>query len=182
MNLKLASSIVIAALLNTNTFAVEIYKGQIISHKEWSTGNNQYSFDDAKNHFPLTSLPTHTNNNSYTYYDSQAIGLSFTGLVNMPIKINGYNYTAIENYTTATQTYLYHVEDCAVIDSHTSNCAYYDDQIQLDPEGYIIYQQSPSLITTFSTKGIYQNVVTTIVNGSDNSSSTSTASSSIQIL
>lgn len=106
---------------------------------------------------------------------------SLTGSVGTPIQTSAAVNTSIANNTLNSQTYQYDVQNCVVIDDKDARCAHYQDSVQLDPGGYITYTPSPTMQLTFNTPGVYQNIVSVDVNGTDQTYSNSEGIGSIQI-
>jgi len=160
----------LVALLSANSFALEIYKGRIVSHKEWTTGDAKVVYKPANKNtlikFKQQRMQSQEGASGYvsTYIDQTQ------GATSTPIYINGSHYFYIINNTSSTQTYNYTLETCAFDSANTAKCAYYFDAVQLEPNGYLEEVNEPQLQVQFDKAGTYQTFASAYVQNYDNSS------------
>jgi hypothetical protein len=158
----------LAILACTQVFALDITKGHLISHKEWTTGN-------AKGHFVASNAQafqkskmmgdpvTNSNNESYTNIDV------VNTVSNMPVTITGNNYVRISNDSDMTQHYRVSYRTCSQIDPtrDIEDCIFYSDIIALEPHGSFSDMKAPELQETYNVPGTYQTSSDTFIVSTD---------------
>ena len=172
---KILISAVFLSVMSSSSFALEIYKGQITKHKEWNTGNAKVFFKQGsvKNTLATEALKM---DQSYAYVASNAE--PGEGKVGEPVTVKGNHNLYVMNNTKSTQTYFYTLSLCAETTSHTSQCGYYQDEIQLEPNGYFNASEEPVLQIKFDKPGSYKTSVASHLNSSYDSPTVMQTSSS----
>lgn len=177
-------SAAVTALVSANSFAMEIYKGKLINHKEWSDSNDKFSFKSNVSALPLT-LPTHgkkihgkANGNQAMVY-AVANGGNF--LTNSDVSLTGYGIIYVENDTDAEQTYDYRQSICVNISEHEQHCAQLADSVDLEPGGYFLNQDMPVVNVTFNEPGNYMESVSSEIRNDLFDTSSSFAITNVQV-
>lgn len=159
---KLLLGLALVSFISANTYAVEIYKGKIIKHKEWSTGTIKVTFKDTKlKLFDLKVSPLHKANDAIPYIQSHANAPVFRGTVGIATPINSEHMVIMQNATTSTQTLYYNFGVCLTTAPHVEECTYSYDEVMLEPGGHIYMPQIADASTTFSEPGSYRFNVST---------------------
>lgn len=143
--------------ITTSSFALEIDKGRVINHKEWTTGNAKGFFKPGKMTNEMMKGQGWHGNSSYSSLYSYAS--STQGTVNTPVNIEGDNYIYAHNDTEKDEIYHYTFSICAHNSDHTAQCAYYYDELVLQPGGSASSSEIPSLQVTFTKPGKYRSDV-----------------------
>ena len=96
-------------------------------------------------------------------------------------ELTGEHYVYVRNDTGSTQEYDYIFSICTVPGEHVSQCAYYDDTIQIDAGGYAISTMDPALQVVFKEAGTYPVFVEADLNANNTAGSVSMSSSTVDI-
>lgn len=154
MKIKLLISMAIAAAVGSNAFALEITKGKLISHKEWATAGAKASY------LPGTKT-------RQTVLDSKGMKLSgssnaifsdtesTTTQVGVPVTVGNDGYVWIYNSTETVQNYRFVVSMCADQNDEIIECVYSEDNVELQPHGYLSDSRKPSVTMKYDTAGSY---------------------------
>ncbi|OGT44199.1 MAG: hypothetical protein A3F42_04150 [Gammaproteobacteria bacterium RIFCSPHIGHO2_12_FULL_37_34] len=156
------------ASMATSAFALEIYKGRLITHKEWTTGNAK-GFFKASKMIPELKAKGLDAEHSYSYIYSYAASIKSS--VNTPVNVSGENYISLYNDTRTKELYHYTFSVCARNSDHTAQCAYYYDEIELEPGGYANSAEQPILQVTFAKPGNYNGWASTSLSKDQESAS-----------
>jgi hypothetical protein len=160
------------SLLTAQAFSMEITKGKLISHKEWTTDKRIVGhLQELK----LTkSKAFHYQSKDVASFDSikaKAEMPSFFSNVNTDTTLHGDTIVDISNYTEKEQTYNITREICTYLipnqlhvnDDPVPNppnplgiCFVAWDVISLDPSGRIQLNQSPTASMKYAKPGVYQ--------------------------
>lgn len=173
---KLLLSVTIASLFSINAFALNIQKGHLMSHKEWSTGNLSYSFKNQKNLATISITPSNKSNSDETL-NTQITPA--TGITNSPVTLTATDSLSITNNSTSSKTFSYVQSIC--VNTTSRQCAYYSDQIQLDPGGSAVIANTPLLSISFDSQGNYSTETSEYITDENNSQYGSVAVSTVQI-
>lgn len=166
----------ILASMATSGFALEIYKGHVVSHKEWTTGNAKGFFKPGKITSEILKSKGLRTDNSYSSLYTYATTVK--GNVNTPIDIPGDNYIFVYNDTQVSEFYHYTFSICARNSEHTASCAFYYDELVLEPGGYASSAEQPILQVSFAKPGLYESAVSTMLYKELESSRTNSGSTS----
>jgi hypothetical protein len=154
---KLLLGLTIATLISANTFALEIYKGKLLKHKEWSTGGAQGSFKNVATN--LADFKLHANK---TTKSSEPFLQAFThaahtktlvGATTLPY---GQYQIYIYNDTDSSQTYRYFLDVCVELSANQTKCISYFDELSLEAGGYAVTTEQPMLLVNYDTPGNYK--------------------------
>ncbi|OAI46606.1 hypothetical protein AYO45_06250 [Gammaproteobacteria bacterium SCGC AG-212-F23] len=185
MKIKWLTCFLITTALSANTFAVDITKGRVLEHKEWTTGNARIFFNNANakkavafssQHHQLKKAANNDtdtasfrddNDNaptSYVYAGTQPA----SGVVGKSVDIKGENFAYVVNTTNQKQLYYYYSSLC-VMSAHPSpnqnDCAYYRDSIELDPAGEANFSEGPVLQVVMDHADNFKTTIITGMNG-----------------
>lgn len=149
-------------MISTSSFALEIYKGRLIKHREWTTvyAKGMFNAVDIKNRsLAVRNKMARTSESSdiTVFSDAKAI----QGIVNSKTLLDGEHYISIQNNTTTTQQYDYELSICVDTSTFASQCTYFNVEIQLDPTGYASDSEESNLFIQFTKPGIYHTDVST---------------------
>lgn len=156
--MKLKQLIFIAATigLSSHAFAMEIYKGKVISEKVWSNDGSKAALGKSKKpRFKHESGNLHEQIMSSISSDASA--------VNEPITLNNMHAVYVYNGTDETKQYLVMESICSQTSDNFNRCIFYHKQIELQPQGYIEETKVPVLEMTYTKPGKYRVTVTTDV-------------------
>lgn len=181
-------ALTIAAMLSSSTFAMEIYKGRLISHKVTTPKNAKLIFNHNKTIPPLFAKNNLDGDQEHVvaYLMAQMNPAEFK--VDELSKITGAQWGSISNFTQAVQQYVYVYEICVQIDKNNMQCADVSDRFELEPRGYATMYDEPILQMTFKHPGTYKtqaySTIFNIVNdhGGKYISTASEANSEITVL
>jgi hypothetical protein len=140
----------LALAISSHSFALEIYKGTILNHKESTTGGITVTFKNGAKQKSLRALSADDSFEPiYIYTNAEQQSAKLGELAN----IQGEHDVSIQNPTEITQQYGISISTCVGNDiEHTSlsRCAhsYYD--ISLEPQGYFDESRIPDLLVTFN--------------------------------
>ena len=169
---KIILSLVAASLVSSGSFALEIYKGRIVNHKEWTTGNVKAILkagDPRKNKMAQLNNRTTQNNSTYASVSSDIDYVE--GTANTPLQLSGDHYVFIANDTATAQSYHYYFSICAESSDRTGQCAYFHDEIQLEAGGYFNSSEEPELQLTFEKPGLFKTYTNSSVSNSSDENS-----------
>lgn len=182
MKAKLLLGLIFTSIVSINSYAMEITKGKLISHKEWTTGNITGSFKEiikGKNSkfslLPLQNqknleLPTNLSvvmASSYAYENN--------GLTGTDIIFTGSSYAIIYNKTSSPQTYRIITNFSLHFDEHSGNgnnnnnnsgmndSVTSEDVVTLDPQGEFFSMRHPVITKNFAMPGYGYTVIETNV-------------------
>lgn len=171
----------VTALVGANTFAAEIHKGKLLSHKEWSTGNLKFSFAKA-NSADLAKLVQSQKlagkSGSYTMA-TLSFATAQSAAVGEAVTLTGMNRAEFINATDSTQKYGYISGVCTDVSATESQCAYYYDQFELEPQGSYGTDAQPTLQYTYAQPGSYSKTIFSYVDTEDGDVLNESASNAI---
>lgn len=166
MKLKL---FLVALIISSSApaFAFEIFNGHILSQKQWSTANNKAIFIKSSNYKVLSNkqitnvLPNCNGDRYRLTHDISPISAKIGKLVT----IRGHHDIYIQNNSESTKTYKYTHQICSDTSQSTVQCAYYEENIELQPGGYISSSSESQLPMWFDKIGEYSTSVSTTIEG-----------------
>jgi len=166
MKVKSLVCLAFASIVSVQAFALEIYKGHVISHKEWSTGNAKGAFvaghmtnQSLRLTRPVASRGEGDFVSSYSHISSSS------GKAGVPAIVIGDGMVYIANGSQGSKQYAYQYTVCAEIADKTEQCLYSYDEIELDADGYFQESRQPQLQLTFATPGDYHILTATMIMG-----------------
>lgn len=177
---KLLFAIALIAAASSNVFSMEIVKGKLLTHKEWTTGNVKSIVKDINIDSKKTErlLSQHKNDpNTYVYsharFPFMLSPIIRTGEI---ASIDGQTSTIILN--NATTNKIYTITDSVCSDTSPEEapqgpiqlrtCSFRMHQIFLDAGGYIVLAQNPGVTRSFDEAGTYNLSVSTSIISDDN--------------
>lgn len=145
----------IAVVLSANSFAFDIYKGKIVSHKEWTTGNVSAVLKKADLKSALLKMKKQDQDNfAYSYLFAKISNA--TGVVGVPTEVAGGHDIYVQNDTASSKVYNYNINVCVNTSAQESSCAFYFDEITLEPGGYFSNAAEPAVMVKFNQSGDYK--------------------------
>lgn len=171
-------AVVLAGVVTTNASALEIHKGKIIAHKEWTTGIAKGSFKSKA----LVKKNVEDMGNFYVYTNAQG-GKAQAGIVTT---INGQTQVFIQNASNETKQYSYNMSVCSDTTEHTASCVLSFYTIEVEPNGDFSDSSTPELRLIYDKAGKYNTYVNTFVSTNLSSSqgyfqANSSSSSSVEV-
>lgn len=168
-------AIALIATASANVFSLEIVKGRLLEHKQWSTNSKsmptftEATFDRKK----LTYLRnTHKNDlNAYIYATARMNSIPSSVNVGDQVDVNGVTSVFIGNYSLTSKKYTITEGVCTGPISQLQGCSMSSNVIQLDSGGYLSLSSKPDRNITFDTLGVYGVSVYTDITNDDNDSS-----------
>lgn len=157
MQIKLFISMAIAAAVASNAFALQITKGKLISHKEWTTGGAiAASLPGTKT---LASIMRDKNimrpGRTHTSYFLQAEAAPVSGHVGERIPVSNDAYIYAYNDTNEIKHYQYNFNICAIKTEKITECVNSGDVVELQPGGSFHNFGQPVLKVKFDKAGTY---------------------------
>lgn len=140
---------ILALAISSHSFALEIYKGTILNHKESTTGGIKGILKEQPRH--AASLRTLEDENNMIYVDSNVHQQSAT--LGQPTKIESNQSVHILNTTDAAQKYNVITSVCVGAgdyDKNTGQCYYIDDTISLEAGGSYDEYYMPEMLMAFN--------------------------------
>lgn len=155
MNLKKLICITAAISLSSHAFAMEIYKGKVISEKVWSN-------DGSKAVTGINKNQPFRHDSTGMYEEIMSSISSDHASVNVPVTMNNMHHIHLINNTDETKNYRVMESICSQTSDNLNRCIYYHKQIQLEPHGYVTEGKEPILEMTYTKPGRYRVTVMTI--------------------
>jgi len=163
------------SLLNMQAFSMEIVKGRLIEHKEWSThGNIKGQIKDLTTKeiklLPKRLTDPIDSSGSGAIYAKAIINNAFMQViagVGDNVNIGGTTLVTINNFTIAPQQYQITREVCTALPPVVSPipndgsipitrlCYVFWDYVQLDSNGMLSLIENPSITFSYAQAGIY---------------------------
>ena len=177
----LGSALLIA--LSTQAVALEITGGHLVRHKEWANQGSKGAFvlmHQSARHSLRAMQPVDQDlfSNVLSYANMSAM----TGSVNTMVSISGNNMVWVMNNSNSMKLYQYFYATCVNISDKMQNCIYYNDYVELAPNGYFDDSHRPELQMTFATAGTYStSSLARVTDGNNEVMSMSNADASITI-
>lgn len=165
MKIKLLVSMAIAAAVGSNAFAVQITKGKLVSHKEWTTGGAVAAYlPGTKSLDSLLrdkSMMKQTRIQPYHYVSADTAPVH--GLVGEALSISNDAYVYAYNGSNEIQKYSYTFDICTNRSEHINECVYTFDEIELQPGGNFYNASQPVLKVKFDKPGTYQTIASSYI-------------------
>lgn len=175
MNIKLLIGLVCTAAIGTNAFALEIIKGKLISHKEWASDGAVASYLPA----PKARLSMkNAGLLNKTGLEVIAETKSAATTVGQPVTISNDGWIWVNNLSEEVKQYRYTFSVCANVAENTTECAYTEDVVELQPRGGIYSGSNPALQLTYDKPGVYDMYAASFFTTSPMQSQVSMSSSS----
>lgn len=159
MKMKLiASCFALTAFMASQVYAVDIYKGKILQHKEWSTGKGKVIFKEIKN----KNLRSNVGEAIASFSTVDVV----YGTVGVPVEVQGTSSGYIKNTTDSPQIFSFNTAVCAETNPFNTECLFYYDRYELEPGGHVhIEGIQPSISATFADAGEHNIFVSTQIEG-----------------
>lgn len=153
MKKKLLLCSALSIIFSTHSFAFESYKAKLISHKEWTTGNVLATFKEKST--TMAFIDSRKQKQS-TMENRISASLEYKkGTTGSLTTIEGGNSVSLSNNSSATKQYGYYFVTCADIDKPNSQCAAYEEHVDVEPGGYFTDTTTPVLQIQFEHPGTY---------------------------
>lgn len=156
---KLLLGLALTSFISVNALALEIKNGKLLSHKVWTTGDikvvppKKFSKEDVlklKDKLQIKNLTLH-DFNTYTY----SVILSNTGVAGERTQVTGYQFFQIKNNSDGTEIFHIFNSLCAQTSDKMTECSFYQDEIQLDAQGYAYSFEEATIAPIFNQEGTY---------------------------
>ncbi len=155
MKLKQLICIAVTVGLSSHAFAMEIYKGKVISEKVWS--------NDGSKAVLGTHQKPQFRHEGQSYEQIMSSISSDEGKVNEPVTMNNMHAIYAFNDTDETKSYRVMESICSQTSDNFNRCIYYHKNIELEPQGYISENKEPVLEMTYTKPGRYRVTVMTVL-------------------
>jgi hypothetical protein len=149
-----------AVLVSTGSFAMDITKGRLLDHKEWTTNGGVGTFIDKHQSLAATKA-------NRFFHDEQfedgviAQGKVYdldTAKVNEEVRVHSKSILWLVNYTQSQQIYKITTELCSNLENVDKQvCTRTEDRVSLEPKGSLSMNRYPSVHITFDKAGYYSN-------------------------
>jgi hypothetical protein len=141
--------VLMAAMISAsaNAFAIEIYKGKVISDKTWSDDGSKAVMKRDKMLLAKHGVP----NSTYLNVLVRDLG----GKVNEPVEIYNRHTKTVYNSSDVNHRYVIYEAVCAGVANSSSHCVIHAMKVELNPEGYFEDDSYPALEMTYSKPGRY---------------------------
>lgn len=172
---KMLVGLAMISMVASSAYAMEIYKGKLISHHESSLGKVKVSFREAKidvkkelASLKLKRLMQQDNNGDIIAAKNTAFEAN--GVVGTDVTLMGGSEVHIFNATDSAQTYTISTNICSAMND-SFYCGMLTDVVQLDPAGYVMAARMPTMNVNYWEAGNFNNVMLTTVTRQDQSTS-----------
>lgn len=163
--------LILGTLVAKSSFAIVIHNGNLIEHREWTTGKvavqEKVLAHDAKT--DLMTLRASQKSHSESIEGMDGILLvnklfGTEGFTEQKTDIEGGIEAYIENNSLSSQIYKVSINFCitSIKGKSTDDCAHSSYQIQLDSGGYAELATKRTLSHTFGVAGIYKATLATL--------------------
>jgi hypothetical protein len=163
MKLTPIIGIALAAAISSNAFAVEVTKGKVLKHKEWSTGKVKASY--AKGSKTLAAMKQKIKLDgpvpTYTFAETRPVSVN----AGDTFSISNDSFTFIHNNTSEVHYYTMESSICVERTDNAVECVYSWDYVELQPDGDITAVSMPTLTTSFADAGTYHTDASTYFSG-----------------
>lgn len=164
MKLKLLFGIAVTAAISSNAIALQITNGKLIDHKEWTTAGAKSFIKTSKE--PLKNIIDQMSNNKLMHVLIKSEIHSINTTIGQPTTFTNQGYISVVNKTDSRRDYNYGIGTCASSDvSGNLECVYYENRVQLEPQGEFFDEVMPSLVMTYNTPGVYDISARTFYDG-----------------
>lgn len=150
----------IVTACSSQAYALEIYKGKVTNHKEWSTGGAKGTFVSDFGHASSLKMRRGNNGNNHSSAENFAGSIiahsaSDSTTVNQPTVLPNSNDVYFYNDSSEKQTYTYTFGSCGQDSKEIVQCIFFENTVELEPNGYIQDSSHPTLELTYTKPGRY---------------------------
>lgn len=150
---SLAAIALISSAVSMDVLAFDIQKGRLIKHTQSTTGNvlsaSIKELSPQKIALKLKTMRQKTNTSSANVTVNLLNPIATPVVIGIPTEISSESYAAVRNDSTETKRYIIVSEVCVMDDS----CAFFTDDVELNPGGSFEFGASPTLNVSFSEEG-----------------------------
>lgn len=150
---------VCAAVIFSQAYALQIHKGRLISHKEWSTGNAIPAFLPGTLHAKKSLMEAPIQVLAETGSESVRIGDS--------VSVGNNALIQVLNNSNEIKSYVASLEFCAFLQNHITDCMFSEDIVELEPYGDLDLAKKLLLTLKFTKAGVHEIRARSIVIGED---------------
>jgi hypothetical protein len=164
MKKMLIISLVVAGVLSSHAFAVQINKGRVVKHKEWSTSGAAASYLPGHPLQRNTLLPGKVRSESWAQLNVKTISQS--AKVGEPVRMINDGRVTVYNNTDSSQLYQLELHVCAENNvPDTLECVFIQDTVELQPDGSYSEPVVPALTIAYNKPGAYEVFVDGMLEG-----------------
>jgi hypothetical protein len=161
-------------VLSANSFA-QINHGRLIKHQEWTTGDARVVFkSEAKKALKSSNEQRSVVLTYATLYPAKAS----TGVMS---NLTSHNGVTIANDTEKAQTYDIEFGTCVDTGAGSQQCGFYEDEVELQPNGTYELYTSPELNLIFDKQGSYKTQTFSFIQGVDLERIYSTTENTVEV-
>ncbi|MFZ2315030.1 MAG: hypothetical protein WAW86_05150 [Gammaproteobacteria bacterium] len=171
MNGRILFGLLLTTAISANSFALEISKGKLLSHKEIANGKIQGSFLSIKSDSALTKRFSKYKEHT-SHVSAYVNAFQNDGIAGSDITFKGRSTIWVWNQTSQTQTYTINQTGTVCFYGNTNMCIPETiesiDVISLAPGGFISESNLPKITTNYDTAGhgIFEIIINVSVDGS----------------
>lgn len=140
----------LAALgISSHAFAMEIYKGKVLSQKVWSSDGGKATLKVNK---AMLGMHAARQPLEHTWAHLSSASTKVNRAVEIPIS------TGVSVLNFSDETHIYHTIQsvCSETPEATMQCVYYEADMELSPGGYLVDDLQPVLEMIYSKPGNYR--------------------------
>lgn len=143
-----------AAAISTSANAINIKHGKVIKHKEWTTDGVKGSSTTFTPE--IKSVPAlKRTKDGYKHYFISSDMLAGKYNTGESVTIESMHSFSVINESQSTNTYTLIASTCVQFKEHFLRCAYYMDEIELEPNGSFTLGVKPAVRPTFTEPGTF---------------------------
>lgn len=159
MKTKFMLSLVAAAVVSSPVMALQVVKGKVISHKEWSTSGVSASYLP-----PIAAKQGLSHGASYL-----SIGVR-PQQVAVGEKATVVNDSALYLTNSSGKTHSYYIVNsiCVLLDLNNEECVYSKDIVELEAGGMLYSTKRPALTVALQNPGVYPTIAMGYFNDTSN--------------
>lgn len=164
---KMLLGLAMMSMVTSSAFAMEIYKGKLLSHNETSMGKVKFSFLEAKVDVKkeLAAMKAKRmlqQNNEGDFIAAKNEAIEAYGVVGQDVSLSGMSEAHISNETSSSQTYTISTNICSIVGG-SFYCGMETDVVQLDPSGYAMAARMPTMNVNYDEPGNFTTLMLTTV-------------------
>lgn len=145
MKIKFMLGLVVAAVIASPVMALQVTKGKVIKHQEWSTKGVKASY--------LNSVSKQIRSHGDVYVSSGVRPVQVA--VGEAATINNDSYLYVRNDSHRSHTYYLTSNVCVWLDDKNQECVYARDTVAVESGGAVFESRGPALTVSLPQSGEY---------------------------